>query len=96
MSAINVGEVYYFQHKKHAAAAAEYWRATAPTMPITIEVPNLDDIWNAARLKGRYPIAYGDAFAAALAQKYNCPIVTGDPELLVVDDLQVDWIGNRE
>lgn len=92
MSAINVGEVYYFLRKHHSAALAESWRESSRTLPATIEVPSLEDIWNAALLKGKYPIAYADAFAAALAQKYNCPLVTGDPELRSVDQLELDWI----
>ena len=55
-----------------------------------------DDIWNAASLKGRFPIAYADGFAAALAQKYNCPLVTGDPEFRSVDRLELDWGGGRK
>jgi predicted nucleic acid-binding protein len=45
-------------------------------------------------LKGRYPIAYADAFAAALAQKHRCPLVTGDPEFRTVAGLDLDWIGD--
>ena len=93
MSAINVGEVYYFLWKHHHAALAESWRESSPTLPVTIEVPATGDIWNAASLKGRFPIAYADGFAAALAQKYNCPLVTGDPEFRRVDQLELDWIG---
>ena len=52
-----------------------------------------DDIWSAAILKSRFAIAYADAFAAALAQKHNCALVTGDPELRAVDQLEIDWIG---
>jgi predicted nucleic acid-binding protein len=44
----------------------------------------------------RFPIADADAFAAALAQKYNCPLVTGDPEFQRVDQLELDWIGSSE
>lgn len=58
-----------------------------------MEVPTADDIWDAASLKGRFPIAYTDAFAAALAQKFACPLVTGDPEFQSVDALELDWIG---
>ena len=57
-----------------------------------VEVPALEDIWSAASLKGQYPIAYADAFAAALAIKYRCPLVTGDPELRRVDSLDLEWI----
>ena len=93
MSAINVGEVYYFLRKHHTGALAESWRESSRTLPVTIEVPTADDIWSAASLKARFPIAYADAFAAALAQKYNCPLVTGDPEFRRVDQLELDWIG---
>jgi predicted nucleic acid-binding protein len=95
MSATNVGEVYYFLRKRHSESLAEYWRDSSPTLPITIEVPSTGDIWSAASLKARFPIAYADAFAAALAQKYNCPLVTGDSEFRRVDQLKLHWIGGE-
>jgi predicted nucleic acid-binding protein len=93
MSAINVGEVYYFLKKHHNDALAESWRESSRTLPATLEVPTQDEIWSAASLKSRFPISYADAFAAALAQKYNCPLVTGDPELKLVKQLDLDWLG---
>ena len=93
MSAINAGEVYYFLRKTHSENLAESWRELSATVPATIEVPCADEIWDAALLKGQYPIAYADAFAAALAQKYRCPLMTGDPEFQIVPDLELDWIG---
>lgn len=93
MSAMNVGEVYYFLHKHESVELAEAWRAVSRTLPVTIEVPGADDIWHAAALKARFPIAYADAFAAALAQKHQCPLVTGDPEFRVVTHLELHWIG---
>ncbi len=93
MSAINVGEVYYFLRKHHSVALAGSWRELSRTLPVSLEVPNFDDIWNAAELKSRFPIASADAFAAALARKYHCPLVTGDPEFRRVEGLEIDWIG---
>jgi predicted nucleic acid-binding protein len=93
MSAINVGEVYYYVRKYHSETLAESWRDLSATVPATIEVPTADEIWDAALLKGQYPIAYADAFAASLAQKYRCPLVTGDPEFRSIPDLQLEWIG---
>lgn len=93
MSAINVGEVYYFLRKNQSEALALHWREAVGTLPVTIEVPTQEDIWNAATLKGRFPISYADAFAAALAQKYKCPVVTGDHEFRSVKDLLLEWIG---
>jgi predicted nucleic acid-binding protein len=55
----------------------------------------LEDIWNAAYLKGSFPISFADAFAAALCQKYNCSLITGDPEFRSVDRLELDWIGRE-
>jgi uncharacterized protein len=95
MSAINVGEVYYFLRKHQNRALSDAWRESSQTLPVTLDVPALDDIWNAALLKGRFPISYADAFAAALAQKYNCPLATGDPEFRSVDHLKLDWIGRE-
>lgn len=95
LSAINAGEVYYFLRKNHSEALAESWRESSRALPATIEVPSIDEIWAAASLKGRFPIAYADAFAAALAQKYNCPLVTGDPEFRTVAQLELDWIGRK-
>ena len=93
MSAINVGEVYYFLRKQGRHSLAESWRESSASFPVRIEVPSFEDIWHAASLKGRFPISYADAFAAELAQKYNCPLVTGDPEFRTVDALELDWIG---
>ena len=95
MSAINAGEIYYFLRKNYSEALAESWLESAPVLPVTIEVPTAEDIWSAASIKGRFPISYADAFAAALAQKYNCPLVTGDPEFRSVDQLELDWLGAR-
>ena len=93
MSAINVGEVYYYVRKYEGEKLAESWRESSGTLPLTIEVPTMDEIWDAALLKGCHPIAYADAFAAALAQKYRCPLVTGDPDFRSIADLDLDWIG---
>jgi predicted nucleic acid-binding protein len=81
--------------KHHSQDLAESWRESSRTLPATIEVPTAEDIWSAASLKGKFPIAYADAFAAALAQKYNCPLVTGDPEFRQVDQLKLDWISSN-
>jgi len=93
MSATNVGEVYYFVRKHYSEASAEEWRQSSPTLPITVEVPTMDEIWDAALLKGKHPISYADAFAAALALKYRCPLLTGDPDFRRIPGLELEWIG---
>ncbi len=93
MSAINAGEVYCVLRKLHSEGLAESWRNSSRTLPVTINVPTLDEIWDAALLKGQYAISYADAFAARLAQKHRCALVTGDPDFRALANLQLDWIG---
>jgi ribonuclease VapC len=95
MSAINVGEVYYFLRKFYTRDLAEAWRGSARTLPVTIDVPTGEDIWKAATLKAEFPISYADAFAAALAQRNDCKLLTGDPGFRSVDELQIHWLGRR-
>jgi ribonuclease VapC len=92
MSAINAGEVYYFLGMHHSSSLAELWPEASRTLPVTMEVPSAGDIRSAASLKARFAISYADAFAAALAQKYDCPLVTGDPESRCVDHLTINWM----
>ena len=93
ISAISVGEIYYFLHKTGIGPLAEQWRESAATLPITIEVPNSADIWCAAEIKAQFPLSYADAFAAAMSRKYACPVMTGDAEFRKVRDLAIYWVG---
>jgi len=44
MSAINVGEVYYFLRKQGRHSLAESWRESSASFPVRIEVPSFEDI----------------------------------------------------
>jgi ribonuclease VapC len=94
ISGVNVGEVYYFLRKERQFQEAEFWKSASLTLPMTIDVPAMNDIWRAAELKAQFPISYADAFAAALAAKYQCPLITGDPEFKLVAGLELDWVGS--
>jgi predicted nucleic acid-binding protein len=93
MSEINSAEVYYYVRKIKPAGFAETWRSAQASFPIVFETPTRTEIWEAAELKARYPISYADAFAAALALKHDCPLITGDPEFRAVQEIQLHWIG---
>jgi ribonuclease VapC len=93
MSAITVGEVYYFLRKNRSVAASQTWRKLAGSLPVTIEIPDLANVWAAAELKSKHPISYADAFAAELGLRYKCPVVTGDPEFRSVAGLDLEWVG---
>jgi ribonuclease VapC len=71
---ILAGEVYclgcWFKGSDHAAKVIP----AIATIAITEE-----RVWAAARLKAEYPIAYADAFAAALTIELGAKLFTGDP-----------------
>ena len=84
MSWINLGEVYYRVAVRKETDAADAFLADFLLLPITLHEPAKTDILSAARLKSAYRMSYADAFAAALAEKLDAVIWTGDPELVAL------------
>jgi len=62
MSTINFGEVYYSCWNWWDEARAEQLAAVVKALPVEIIHPTADDAFLAARIKGYYKGAYGDAF----------------------------------
>lgn len=84
MSWINLGEVHYVLRRSHGAdAAAETVRDLRQV--VDARLPDEHLVLDAARIKADHPMAYADAFAAALARARDATLWTGDPELLVED-----------
>lgn len=50
------------------------------------DLPGTARMIEAARLKAQRPIALGDCFALATAAAHGLPLLTGDPEILSIDD----------
>lgn len=96
MSAINLGEVYYrLVRLKGQGNADSFWEdVRAGQLPLSVVEVSRSRIQQAALLKGRYPIAYADAFAAQAAIEKDVPLVTGDPELRALEavGLTIQWI----
>jgi predicted nucleic acid-binding protein len=86
ISIINLGEVYY--RVGRAKDLAEANKTLAGLRQLTLDIfPSEDEqVFNAARLKAVYAISYADAFALAAARQLNATLVTGDPELLNLED----------
>lgn len=84
MSWINLGEVHYVIRRHHGEDdALEAVRDIRDV--VDVRLPDERIILAAARLKADYPMAYADAFGAALAIGEDAQLWTGDPELLVGD-----------
>ena len=82
MSWINLGEVHYIVRRAHgeddAMETVRYLRDL-----IDVRLPDERLVLDAARLKADHPMAYADAFGAALAVAEDATLWTGHPELLV-------------
>lgn len=82
MSWINLGEVHDIVRRAHGEDdATETVRDLRGV--IDLRLPDERLVLDAARLKADHPMAYADAFGAALAVAEDATLWTGDPELLV-------------
>lgn len=80
MHQINLGEVIYRIGKTRGWPVAERKRHEIGQLPI--EIVPFDDalFWQAIRLKAAHPIAYADAFAAALSIERKATLLSSDTE----------------
>lgn len=94
LSVINLGELYYITLREREREKAEEALFLLEQLPIEFVNADLEMTLEAARLKGVYPVAYADCFAAALGIRKNAKVVTGDPEFSKFEKiLSVEWIG---
>lgn len=80
MNVINLGEVIYITERERGLSKAQEVLARIGEFPIAIVEVDRELALMAAHLKAKYPIAYADCLAAALAQLKGAILVTGDPE----------------
>jgi len=97
MTWVNVGEVAYIVERRWGSerlhAALAMMEATAlEILPVERELA-----MTAAHIKANQAMAYADAFAAALAQETAATLVTGDPEIKLLEPiLNIHWLPRRE
>ena len=93
MSVVNWGEVYYNTMREQGVAEAEKVILQLDKFPIQMVEVNKDLAYEAAKLKGKYRIAYADCFAVALTAKLNASLVTGDLEFKKLKErISIHWI----
>ncbi len=85
VSWVNLVEVYYRLDRDHGRDQADT-TITALRATLAPDLPGTARMIEAARLKARAPIALGDCFAAVTAAAHGLPLLTGDPELINLDD----------
>jgi len=93
---VNLGEVYYITQRERGRDIAVATLALIDQLPIHQQAIDRPRVLAAAALKANYAISYADAFAAALAQQLQGPVVTGDPEFQKVAALvEILWLPQR-
>jgi len=93
MSVVNLGEVWYSIARATAPETAD--RYVEEIRGMAIEVVDAD--WpltrRAAAFKANGNIAYGDCFAAALAQANKAELITGDREFeAAAGEVKILWL----
>jgi len=89
ISWINLGEVHYVLRRLHGEdAATETVRDLRDV--VDARLPDERLVIDAARIKADRPMAYADAFAAALTVASDATLWTGEPALLV-DESSWRW-----
>ena len=86
LSIINLSEVIYRIGK--ARGEEEAWETLAQIhrLPLTVVPASEEAVFAAARFKMHHAISYADAFAVATTERFEGVLVTGDPELIQLED----------
>ncbi len=94
MSWVNAGEVAYIVQRRWGKE--KVYQVLGTLEATRIELVNIDrDLaLRAAAIKAEHPLAYADAFAAALAIRENGTLLTGDPEFESLGEVvDIQWVG---
>jgi predicted nucleic acid-binding protein len=90
---VNWGEVIYHALRSGGENTAKLAEDAMRILPLQIVHANEDLTLVAAHLKADHKMSYADCFAAALAMKKKCELVTGDREFKQVEtDTKIRWI----
>jgi predicted nucleic acid-binding protein len=96
LHALHLGEVYYITLREQGSSLADLAYSRIKAFPLTF-IDQIDEelLLTAASLKANFAISYADSFAAALAKIKNCALLSGDPELKLLEDekvIVIEWL----
>ncbi len=90
---VNWGEVVYHALRSGGESMAKLAEDAMRALPIQVVEANKDLTLQAAYLKAFNKMSYADCFAAALAMKKKCELLTGDKEFKQVEkEIKIRWI----
>ncbi len=95
LSVVNYGEILYQRERRGGIPAVQRTVAVVDNLPVRVVDVGRDLAFTAAHFKARHPIAYADAFAAALAAQEPATVVTGDQEFAALEgEIQIEWLAS--
>ena len=93
LSVINLGEVIYTVGQKLGDEMTDEIFQDILNLPVKLAEATMDRVLAAARIKAHYAVSYADAFAIALTQDLDAPVLTGDPEFQKIESfISLVWL----
>ena len=93
---VNWGEVIYHALRQGGDKIAQLAEDAMRALPLQLVEANKELTLLAAHLKASNKMSYADCFAAALAIKKKCELVTGDREFKQVEkQVRIRWIQQK-
>ena len=93
ITTVNLGEVFYRAIRERGREHAHEMLGRVEEFGVEIASVDLELALLAASLKAASSIGYADCFAAALAQRLDAAVVTGDPDFHQIEHLvAVEWL----
>lgn len=93
MTWVNLGEVAYIVKQRWGEGQLHQVLAMLEGTALEIVSVGRELALAAANIKTDYPLAYADAFAAALAARTGAKLTTGDPEFRLLErTLHIHWL----
>ena len=93
MTWVNVGEVAYIVERRWGKGRLYQVLGTLEATQIEFVPVERGLALQAASIKAEHPLAYADAFAAALAVQREARLVTDDPEFEVLEEtVSIHWL----
>jgi ribonuclease VapC len=97
MTWVNVGEVANIVERRWGKEKLYQVLGTLEATELEFVPVERELALRAAGIKAEHPIAYADAFAAALAARESFVLVTGDPEFKALEEtLSIHWLLSTE
>ena len=92
MSVINLGEVFYKTVREKGLQRGHEVLKYVQQLPIEFQAVDRKLALAAAEIKGLHRISYADCIAAALAQRLDATLVTGDDGFRQIANLRIEWL----